>query len=1315
MSIEFTQFTGVFLSSNLKTDIRMRKSFAKLWPVVILLFSSFLLTAQEAPEFHVISVTSTVDSDSDGALENWKFSMDINAKGSGTAYGVYVNIKDDRGIIDETFGPYSVTGSSFEFIEMGDFSSAVYFSDPNVLPAASASVTFTLRVYNGFGDDVKTEIITADYQKVYSAPDINNVEIFDFEDKDGDGYYERWNLRYSGIPANGSEAIENTVSVSVDGFEIYNEFVSSFYYLMPFIALPDEFFGGSAYDNTPGNVDFVFYAENAFGNDSYVKTIPVDDWVDYASPIIESVAIVDGVDEDQDGYYEMFSLLIDVNAEYVDWIADDVEIYVEEPNILPLGETRGPFEFFSWDISDAQKIGPFTTEGATGLPAELDIYVKAENSLYFSETTITVPADEFISLEEPVIRSYTIVEGDDVNNNNYYESFHLEIDVDPVNGGKAKDVYLKVDGDDGVYTQTFGPWDFVGNTDADKRTIGPFKQESFDNTPRLLSFEVTAENTLGSDSYSEDIGVDGDDYGAVIQSFEAVDFTDEDLDGYYESFYLEVDVDNKTDVYLDEVFVFIKQGGATLDQTGFTFVDGIGPDDTFRFGPFNYTDFSSGTSNLTFAVEVNQFYGDVTESIQVPVDGELTPDSAPVIAGASVINTVDANGNGFYESFSIQLTVNPSNGQLSKGVSVQVNADNGKAIITEGPFNLTGVSLSDNTILIPFNKSQFDNTPRTLDFTITASNTSGSDSEILQINTDGDDYDPVIASVSLVNGTDADNDSYYESFSLEVDVNNSSPATVNAVYIEVLDGTNLLGKDGPFSFTGTINSDKQTMGPFTLAQFGNIQQTKQLTVKAYNANAEDAMNINVKIDDVAGSAPVAAFTSDKTGGTAPLTVTFTDLSLNSPTSWSWEFTGGTPSVSTDPNPVVVYNSPGVFPVTLTVSNTIGSSTLPVSGYITVTSPSLSSDATLKSLSLSEGSLDPAFAPSTYNYTVLLPEGTTEAPAVTAETTDPLATFSINDPADITSTNATDRQATLVVTAEDGSTQLEYRIEYNVEVSVSTDATLISLLLSYGSMTPAFSPNIYQYNVELPSYLTETGPIIATPADINSEVEITYPANLSSENAADRTAIIVVTAGDGQTSLTYTLIFTRKPSTMHTLSFTLSQPEELKAYAGFDEEVKPGEEVTLGGQILATGGVTPYQYSWLDSDGLLSNDKNPTLEITKEEDFVLMVNDSRGCSAYDTISITLEYGVGLDPDWAGRMLVFPNPAQERITIQFERVMEKDTPVRIFDLQSRMISNTLIEENESEVSIELSGFTPGVYLLKIGETDSEITRKIIINKK
>jgi PKD repeat protein len=62
-------------------------------------------------------------------------------------------------------------------------------------------------------------------------------------------------------------------------------------------------------------------------------------------------------------------------------------------------------------------------------------------------------------------------------------------------------------------------------------------------------------------------------------------------------------------------------------------------------------------------------------------------------------------------------------------------------------------------------------------------------------------------------------------------------------------------------------------------------------------------------------------------------VTFTDQSTGSPTSWSWTFPGGIPGTSADQNPVVTYNTPGVYDVTLTVSNSFSNNVLTKNAYI----------------------------------------------------------------------------------------------------------------------------------------------------------------------------------------------------------------------------------------------------------------------------------------------------------------------------------------------------------------------------------------------
>ncbi|MBN1340321.1 MAG: Omp28-related outer membrane protein [Bacteroidales bacterium] len=69
--------------------------------------------------------------------------------------------------------------------------------------------------------------------------------------------------------------------------------------------------------------------------------------------------------------------------------------------------------------------------------------------------------------------------------------------------------------------------------------------------------------------------------------------------------------------------------------------------------------------------------------------------------------------------------------------------------------------------------------------------------------------------------------------------------------------------------------------------------------------------------------PVADFSDDHTLFTGYTEVQFTDLSTGNPTSWEWTFEQGTPSSSTEQNPLVTYVTPGAYEVTLTVTNDFG--------------------------------------------------------------------------------------------------------------------------------------------------------------------------------------------------------------------------------------------------------------------------------------------------------------------------------------------------------------------------------------------------------
>jgi len=111
--------------------------------------------------------------------------------------------------------------------------------------------------------------------------------------------------------------------------------------------------------------------------------------------------------------------------------------------------------------------------------------------------------------------------------------------------------------------------------------------------------------------------------------------------------------------------------------------------------------------------------------------------------------------------------------------------------------------------------------------------------------------------------------------------------------------------------------------------------TTTITDACDNPDYGQAEDFGLIINPAAGSPPVADFSGTPTTVCAGSSVSFTDLSTNSPTSWTWTFQGGTPSSSTSQNPTITYTAAGTYSVALTATNGSGSDGETKLAYITV--------------------------------------------------------------------------------------------------------------------------------------------------------------------------------------------------------------------------------------------------------------------------------------------------------------------------------------------------------------------------------------------
>ena len=140
----------------------------------------------------------------------------------------------------------------------------------------------------------------------------------------------------------------------------------------------------------------------------------------------------------------------------------------------------------------------------------------------------------------------------------------------------------------------------------------------------------------------------------------------------------------------------------------------------------------------------------------------------------------------------------------------------------------------------------------------------------------------------------------------------SSSATGNQWY---LNGVLI---NGATNQTYTASSS----GTYTVAVINSSGCSSISAGTAYSNNNPPTANFTASTNDCSGQA-----------------ITISDNSTNTPTSWNWTLTGGTPPTSTAQNPSVTYSASGTYSVTLVSTNSFGTSA-PVTQSITVnTSPS----------------------------------------------------------------------------------------------------------------------------------------------------------------------------------------------------------------------------------------------------------------------------------------------------------------------------------------------------------------------------------------
>jgi hypothetical protein len=129
------------------------------------------------------------------------------------------------------------------------------------------------------------------------------------------------------------------------------------------------------------------------------------------------------------------------------------------------------------------------------------------------------------------------------------------------------------------------------------------------------------------------------------------------------------------------------------------------------------------------------------------------------------------------------------------------------------------------------------------------------------------------------------------------------------------------------------------------------------------------------------------------------------------------------------------------------------------------------------------------------------------------------------------------------------------------------------------------------------------------------------------------------------------------------------------------------------------------YLWQDNSQL------PTYNVTNEGTYTVRVTSTAGCVSEK--SVIVERIVGLPQAETGNVLLYPNPAEDRIWLKLDQVIHSTMILEIVNANGSVIRNDQIPAGSDQlVSVTLDNIPSGMYYLKLYNHDVMYTAKFVV---
>jgi uncharacterized delta-60 repeat protein len=584
-----------------------------------------------------------------------------------------------------------------------------------------------------------------------------------------------------------------------------------------------------------------------------------------------------------------------------------------------------------------------------------------------------------------------------------------------------------------------------------------------------------------------------------------------------------------------------------------------------------------------------------------------------------------------------------------------------------------------------------------------------------------------------------------------------------------------------FNTDGSLDNTFGTAGVTTTEFFGNADEAlgvalwqDKIIVVGKARNASNLLDFAVARF---WNSFTAAFTTSASTLCNGGSVQFTDQSLGSPTSWDWTFAGGTPSISNLQNPLVTYSVPGVYDVTLHISNGTLNNTFTSPGLIHVEAPITSAPATpsgpteICGLSSTPYTTSAVAGASAYTWNVNPANaGTISGTGLTgtlAASNTWSGTFSINVSASNscgTGPVSADLNGTLVhqpnvyslfsgggycagqpgyeIKLENSEIGIDYQL-YKDGVAIGSLIPGTGTTLSFGNQTAGtytvsgvngicsanMQGSAINFIIDPPATAAQpTGPSSACN-NVPSTFSAVLPANaytlmwtLDSPAAGvvsqPTTTTALVTwnqgfsgsvavtvqgqneCGEGPSSPAHTISVNPVPAPVVSGIATVCKTQEI-TYSTISTAGSTYAWAVTGGNIISGQGSNEIHVVW-------GNPGTGTVMVTE--------TSTDGCIGASLIlNVEINECTGINENAADEIKVYPNPAFDELNVLLNDNFKSLSDVFIYNNMGQLVLNYpgINFSNTSQLKIDISTLSPGVYTLRI-KSEDQFLNKLFVKK-